>query len=177
MATLLKNNSSVGVYILEDEGGWVAANTPGEADLDNLAVGDTYIYFDSVISLQHKVTSNYESDDRPGFKTWYSGSLSIKSNGGFGARFGYILLSAEVDATTQANFELFYNRNCVTGDGQKYLVRQWASETFRQFPYQSANKNYAKIIMRGYDITEVEDKGKDVQLLNIAMEEVTSRLG
>ena len=182
MATLLKNYSEVGLYILQDFGGWVAANTPGEADLEYglgstaAALGDEFIYFSSVIMLKHQVTCNYDGDTWYGFKTWPTTGKEVVSSVEAGHRKGVIMASVEVDATTQANFELFFNRHITRSDPDKYLVRQWDSETFRQWPIGSANKNYIEVIIRGYDIQEVEDKGKDVQLLNIAMEEVTSRL-
>ena len=177
MATLLKNNSAVGLYILEEENDQLETNnTPGEIDLENLTLGDTYIYFDTVIRFEHKVTANKEGTDFVGFWSWQSaatpGSVSASTGG---ARRGYILATVETTATQQANFEKFFNLNAAVGDGQKFLIRQWASETFREFPYGATNKKYAKVIMRGYDITETEDKGKDCQLLNIAFEEVSTR--
>ena len=57
MVTLLKNSTTTGVYLLIDVGGWVAANTPGEADLDSLVLGTSYMYFDDFLALAESVVT------------------------------------------------------------------------------------------------------------------------
>ncbi len=61
MATLIKNATSYGVYILEADaaGKLLTDNTPGEVDLDAAGwnEGDEYVYFSNLIQLSESGTS------------------------------------------------------------------------------------------------------------------------
>lgn len=180
MVNLLKNNSVQGLYFTEEENGQIANNTPGEIDLDNLTLATMYIYFDTIIRFQHKVTYNREGDDWIGLKTWASGQGTVQASTG-GAKRGVFLITVEADETTAENLErmgiLNVKTGSVSGTGKlKYLVKQTAASAFRQFPNSAgALVNYTAIIIRGSDSTEIADKGKDVLLINIACEEITAR--
>jgi hypothetical protein len=174
MAPLLSANG-IGLYFVEEENGQIAANTPGGIDLGNLTLGDTYIYFDTVLRFEHKLTFNKESDNFIGFWTWGSGNNTVATGTG-GASRGYFMITVECDETTVENLEKLTKLNVVAGDGLKYLVKQTASAVFRQFPNSSAAlKNYAPIVVRGVDAVEIDTSGKDVQIVNIACEEITTR--
>ncbi len=180
MVNLLKNNSTQGLYITEEEDGQIANNTPGEIDLDNLTLATMYIYFDTIIRFEHKLTYNRDGDDWTGFKTWQTAAGTVGSSTG-GAKRGIFLITVEVNETTAENLErmgiLNVKIGSTSGVGKiKYLVKQSASEAFRQFPNSSgALLNYTAIIIRGVDIAELADKGKDILLANLLCEEITTR--
>ena len=174
-ALLLKNNSTQGLYLAQDDAGKIAANTPGDLDLNNLTLGTNYIYFDTVLRFEEKATFNIEGNDFVGFKTWQSGSRAVQASTGRGIRT-FFLISVEVDETTAEYMKTLGKFNVNVGDGQLFLIKQTASEAFEQFPNSSvALKKFAKIIIRGADIVEVAEGGKDVKIINIACEQIDAR--
>lgn len=176
MANKIKNNSTQGLYFSEEQGGAIVANTPGEIDLALLALGDTYIYFDTILRFERKKTYNRE-ENFTGFKTFQNSitSPSIQSNTGSGKR-AFFMVTVECDETTAELLEQFCDRNVVSGDGIKYLIKQTASEAFRQFPNAAfVLKKFAAVIIRGIDVVEIANNGKDVQVVNIACEEINAR--
>ena len=178
MANKIKNNSTQGLYITEDEGGAVAGDTPGEIDLDNLVLGDSYIYFDTILRFEEKATFNDEGLDFFGFKTFSTGTigdLDVQANTGEGMRVFY-MCSVETNETTAENLKLLAAKNVIIGDGIKYLIKQTASEAFETFPNGSAvAKKVTAIIIRGYDIVEIAISGKDVKVINFVCERITER--
>lgn len=175
MVNKIKNNSTQGLYFTEEQGGSIAGNTPGEIDLDSLVLGDTYIYFDTINRFEEKTTYNREGEDFIGFKTWQSGAASVQASTGGGKRT-YFLITVECDETTAEHLKTFGVRNVKAGDGIKYLIKQTASEVFEQFPNSAAAlKKAVAIIIRGHDIAEIGEAGKDVKLINIACEQISSR--
>lgn len=175
MANLIKNNSTQGLYITEEEGGSIAGDTPGEIDLANLVLGDSYIYFDTILRFEEKGTFNREDPDWTGFKTWQSGSLDVQASTGGGMKVFY-MCTVETDETTAENLKLVAALNVVIGDGIKYLVKQTASEAFETFPNGSGvAKKATAIIIRGYNIVEIGNSGKDVKMVNFVCERITAR--
>jgi len=66
--------------------------------------------------------------------------------------------------------------NVKIGGGQLFIVKQTASEAFEQFPNSSSTlKKYAPVIIRGINIIEKADSGKDVKLINMACEQIDAR--
>jgi hypothetical protein len=169
MVPLLKNNSATGVYLLIDVGGWVAANAPGDADLGSLVLGSSYIYFDDFITLE-EYASTPNNDSFTGWKFIQDGTTYLKTKGLTGqAKSNQFLLTVHVTSTQQANFVKFFDTHQSVSTYQLYLVRQWASETFKQFSYNTANKNYAHVCLVGYSLIETNREGKDVQVLKIML--------
>ena len=178
MVNKIKTNSTQGLYITEDEGGAVAADTPGEIDLANLAVGDTYVYFDTILRFEEKATFNDEGLDFFGFKTSSTGStgdLKVQAITGEGMKVFY-MCTVETDETTAENLKLLAAKNVIIGDGIKYLVKQTASEAFETFPNGAGvAKKVTAVIIRGYDIKEIGDKGEDVKIIDFVCERITER--
>lgn len=178
--TLLKNNSTQGLYILEEENGQIANNTPGEIQLTNLTLGTMYVYFDIILRFEHKSTYNKEGDDFTGFKTWQRSPGAVQASTGGGKR-GFFMITVECNETTAENLErmgvLNVKIGSTSGVGKiKYLVKQTASEAFRQFPNSGGTfRKSAAIIIRGVSATEMADSGKDVNVVNIALEEIEAR--
>ena len=180
MVNKIKSNSTQGIYITEDEGGAVAGNTPGEIDLDNLTIGTKYIYFDTLLRFEEKSTYNREGNDWIGYKTWATGQGTVQASTG-GAAKTFFMITVEVDETTAEYVKQMGILNVKTGSTSgvgkiKYLVKQTASEAFEQFPNSAGVlKKMTAIIIRGSDIVEIANSGKDVKLINIALERITVR--
>lgn len=172
MANPIKTNSITGAYILEDETGWVAANTPGNANLDNLTEGTQYLYFDTVRKLDYVLTANRDSEIKIGFtttslgdgkKSWYSHTYENCN----------LFLIALVTSDVAGKCRRFLKTLNRAGTSQKYFVKQKASEVFELYPNAAAVlKKYTRVIVRGIQTIEVDDKGPDAQLAIVGMEEV-----
>jgi hypothetical protein len=174
MVNYIKNNSSQGLYITEDQGSQIGNNTPGNIDLDQLSLGDSYIYFDNIQRFEEKTTYNRE-EAFVGWKTVQDASTKIAATTGGGKR-NWFLISVECNLTTAENFKKLATLNAKISDELKYIVKQYASESFEQFTNESGTlKKWAGIIIRGYDIVEKHDSGYDVKLINIACEQIMSR--
>ena len=176
MATI-KATTTQGLYIIEDIGGKIA--TPGDIDLAGGVLGNTYIYFDTIIRFEHKITFNKEGPDFTGFHTWQQGIAQIAKSTG-GGRRAFFMITVECDETTIENLEKLAILNVAPGDGKKYLVKQTAGSGatgaayFRQFPNAAGTlADITPIIIRGVDSVEVADKGKDVVLTTILCEEIS----
>lgn len=177
MANKIKNNSTQGLYITEEENGQIANDTPGEIDLDNLVLGDSYIYFDIVSRFEEKATFNKEGDDWTGFKTWQrsSSDLSVEASTG-GAMRVFYLCTVETNLAGAQFIKRLSALNVFIGDGIKYIVKQNASESFETFPNDSATLRKATpIIIRGYDIVELGNPASTVKMVNFACERITAR--
>jgi hypothetical protein len=167
MATLLKNNSTTGVYIIIEENGRIAANAPGDIDLDNLVVGTGYMYFDDFGGLLHNGTTP-DTEAMFGWSFSQDGTTDGKIWGMTGgcALITYKLV-VTATATQQQNFEKFFHNHTALRNYQLYLVRQWASTTFKQFSINGTLQNYIPVILVGYTISEIAQQGYDVQNLEI----------
>ena len=175
MVNFIKNNSTQGLYIVEEENGRIAADAPGDIDLANLVLGDTYHYFDTLLRFEEKATFNREEPDWTGFKTSQDGSLKALGITGGGMRVFY-MNTVETNQTEAENIKLLASLNVVIGDGIKYLVKQNASESFETFPNDvPVLKKATPVIIRGYDIVEIGTSGNDVKLVNFVCERITSR--
>lgn len=180
MVNKIKNNSTQGLYIIEDDGTSITANTPGEIDLDLQTLGTQYMYFDTILRFEEKSTYNREGSDWIGFKTWATGEGSSQASTG-GAAKTFYMATVEDDETTAEAMKRMGILNVKTGSAAgagkiKYLVKQTASEAFEQFPNSAGSlRNYTAIIIRGSDIVEIASSGKDVKLINIAIERITAR--
>lgn len=175
-ALLLKNNSTQGIYITADNAGKIAANTPGDLDLDGLTLGTNYIYFDIVLRFEEKATFNREEPDFLGWKTWSSGTTTVQATTG-SAYKNFFLISVEVDETTAEYMKTLAKWNVRRADEQMFLIKQTASEAFEQFPNSAvALKKFCKIIIRGIAIVEMTNSaGKDVKVINLACEQIDAR--
>lgn len=170
MANPIKTNSVQGLYILVDQGGWVAANTPGEADLSALTLGTTYIYFGSLIRLEYVQTSNYENENFRGWRTWPSGEGKMDANTGFHERSTFAFQVEETLTNTEYTefFHKYYNRS-TSWTTRIYLVRQYASESFRQFANNTpALKKYLPIVIRS--VVSVETGNTNKQNITVSGE-------
>lgn len=169
----IKDSSTQGLYFTEEQGGAIAGNTPGEIDLDLLVLGNSYIYFDTLLRFEEKSTFNLETGFT-GYKTWQIDAASgVQATTG-GARKNFFMSTVETDETTAENLKTFVMLNVKIGDGIKYLVKQTASEAFEQFANSVGTLRKAvAIIIRGIDITEVE--GKALKLITIACEQIKQR--
>ena len=175
MVNLLKNSSTQGLYITIDNAGKIVANTPGDLDLDGLSLGTQYVYFDTLARFEEKGTFNREEPDFIGFKSWQTAATTVNASTGGGSK-AVFLITVETDETTGEYVKTLSKLNVKIGGGQLYIVKQTASEAFEQFPNSSSTlKKYVPIIMRGYNIIEKADSGKDVKLINIACEQIDAR--
>lgn len=172
MVNKIKTNSTVGLYILQDQGGWVAANTPGEADLDLLSDGDTYWYGPLVLQFRHMLTFNDEGDSRKGHSTYFATGSGLLGHSTGEADRGMLTVACEVTTANGSKIKKFAKLNNRIGDGQKYLVHQYASETFEEFPNASGTlKKYLPVIVRGVDVIE-QDGRNNTKLATIGLEEL-----
>ena len=169
MVNKIKTNSTTGFYLLIDTGGWVAGNTPGEADLDLLVLGTSYIYFDDFISLEAYATTP-RNDALIGWSFVQDGTTYLKTKAATGqAKFTTLLLTVQATATQQQNFEKFFDAHQAVSQYELYGVRQWAAETFKQFSYNATLYKYIAVVLPGYSVIETIREGKDVQTLKINM--------
>ena len=177
MATAL-STYPISIYIGEEQGGQVAANTPGSIDLDSLTEGTDYILFESILRFEHKLTANWEGEEWMGHKTTGVG-LGVTSETTGTVEKGYFMITVE-GTETKAEYaekllKLKNRGSCATAANRIYLVKQTAASVYRQFPNASGTlKNYCQVILRGVDAVEISDSGKDVQLITLALEEVWS---
>lgn len=170
--TALKNNSATGFYFCIENNGGIAGNTPGEINLGGgtgLVLGAGYMYFDDFISLEHSaVTPN--NGPMIGWSFTQDGTTYLKTKAQTGqAKFSQLLLTVHATATQQQNFDKFFDTHQAVQTYQLYGIRQWASETFRQFSYNATLKKYIAIVLTGYTFIETNREGKDVQTLRIQM--------
>ena len=175
MATLI-SSIPIGIFITKEENGQINNNTPGGIDLDNLTAGDTYIYFTNILRFEHKLSANFEGEDRWGHKTWgIANGVNAHNTGTI--EMGYFMVSCEGTETQAEQAEQFLKKNnrgsLATSTNIRYLVKQTATTVFRQFPNASGTLvNYCPVILRGVSAVENDMSGKDVQLITLAFEEV-----
>lgn len=170
---------TLGVWIVQEEDGQIAANTPGGITYTNLVEGDSYIYLNTILKFDHRLYSSREGED------YYGGwkTIQIDDYGGIEARvYGGIrsifTIMALVTEDIGEKLKHLYKLHVVAGDGNKYLVHQRAATTFEQFPIlnsTSALKRYAEIIIRSMNFTETNDGGKDKKIAIIILEQVIQR--
>jgi len=165
-----------GVWIVEEEDTQIASNTPGGITYTNLVLGDTYIYLDDIITFTHKFISQREGEDILGWKSIQTNSTGkIEGQTGGGLRSSFII-TAMVDEATSEYLKRFFKLHVVAEDGNKYLVHQRATTTFEQFPNSAGVlKKYAEIIIRGIDIKETNDGGKDAKIATLVLEDCHDR--
>ena len=172
MVNKIKTNSTVGLYITEDQGGAIGSNTPGEIDLDSLSEGDTYIFCPIVIQFRHLLTFNDEGDERKGHSVYFANGSGLVGHSTGEADRGMLTVVCEVTTANGSNLKKFGKLNNRIGDGQKYLVHQYAAEVFEEFPNASGTlKKYIPVIVRGVDVTEQAGKF-DSKMAIFALEEL-----
>jgi hypothetical protein len=176
MVNLLKNNSTIGLYITEDNGNKITGDTPEDLDLDLVGtVGVNWIHFENIVRFEEKATANMEGEFT-GWKTWQIDAASGTAASTGGARRVFFMITVECNETTAENFKKFFTLNVKIGDTLKYLIKQTASSSFEQFSNNVASMHpWAAVIIRGYDIVEMANSGKDLKLINIACEEILTR--
>ena len=176
MVDKIKTHSEIGLYITEDQGGAVAANTPGEIDLDLVGtIGNEWIHFSNIQRFEEKATFNKETDF-VGIKTWQTSEFGGVQASTGGARRLFFMITVETDETTAEYMKTFGMLNVKIGDTLKYLVKQTAAESFEQFSnLAGVSKKVSSVIVRGYNIVEIAQSGKDVKIINIALEHIDAR--
>jgi hypothetical protein len=180
MVNLLKNNSSQGLYFTNDFGGKILAGTPEDLDLDSLTENTHWIYFDKIIRFEHKTTYNNENEFFRGFSTWNEDQCKVAANTG-GHRKSVFFITVECDEDKVEYLERFgtYEVKLLSDTGRTnglYMIKQTASTAFRKFPNNAGTLNeFCEIIIRGIDIVELAESGKDMQMCNIAVEEIWDR--
>jgi hypothetical protein len=169
-------DTTTGVYILQDNGGWVAANTPNTAVLGGagLTLGSGYIYFDDFNELVNAKSSPTDAD----FIGWdiaqRTGTNTQKSQAFCGeAILQTIMLSVVLDSTSAQSLETFYDYVNDKDSAQYYLVRQWGSTTFRQFSYAQTLYKYLPVIITDVMVSETNTGGKFVMSGQISMKVAT----
>ena len=176
--TALSANSTTGVYLLIDNNGWVAANLPGQCNLggdSGLVLASGYIYFDNFLSLSISA-STPRNDSFTGWNLIQNGETTLAKGQGNAGVLRTIMLSVLVDSTTQANWSKFFDVHQANTEYQAYLVRQWASTTFRQWDLNETLKSYTPILPVGFQNAETNKEGKDVQTLIISLLAATRSL-
>jgi hypothetical protein len=178
MVNYIKNNSTQGIYITVESGANIANNTPGNIDLDLLTLGTHYIYLDSVMRLEHRLSFTSEGGTD---STWVGHNISAQTPGKATswtgqADKGNLIIMAEVDTITGYWIKRFAKQNNRTshdkGAGQKYLVHQYASEVFEEFPSNGlASKKYVPVLISGCFVIEMEGI-KDRKQASIGMWEM-----
>ena len=172
MVNKIKNNSTVGFYITEEQGGSIAGNNPGEIDLDLLSEGNTYIFCPIVIQFRHSLTFNDEGNSRKGHSVYFASGSGLVGKSTGEADKGLLLVTCEVTTANGSLLKKFSKLNNRIGDGIKYLVHQYATTTFEQFPNASGTlKSYLPVIVRGIDVTE-QAGVFDSKMAVFALEEV-----
>lgn len=172
MVNKIKTNSTVGLYITEDQGGAKAANTPGEIDLDLLTEGDKYVFCPIVLQFKHALTFNDEGDSRKGHSVYFATGAGKMGHSTGTADKGLLMVVCEVTNANGAKLKTFSKLNNRIGDAEKLLVHQYAAETFEEFPNAAGTlKKYLPVIVRGIDITEQGGKN-DSKMAIFALEEV-----
>jgi hypothetical protein len=169
MVNLISSNSSTGVYLVIEENNQISGNTPNGIDLDNLTLATGYMYFDKFLSLVLTGSTPY-NDNFTGWDFGQSSNPKLKTTGGTGAgKLVMATLTVHVDATEQQNFLKFWETHISASAYQLYLLRQWASTTFKQFPYNGTLYKYLAVCPVGFTLTEANQQGKDTQTLVITM--------
>jgi len=161
MVTLIANEMpAVGIYIMENTDGWVAGNNPGLANLENLSLGNTYIYLQTVTRFDHVIsavtTGSYTNHQLSPTAIGRSGHFTNENE------IGTFTIVAEVTNTVAEKCEEFVKLNNRTGDGQKYLVLRYGATDYRQFPYYDGitMKKYIPVITSGVTTTFMGEKDR-----------------
>lgn len=178
MATPL-SGAGIGIFLVEEEDGQIAANTPGGIELENLVLGDSYFYFDSFLTFEHALNFGGQSDNMPGHSLSKTGSGLTGHTTGEGDLGGFTI-TATLDESNAELLEQFCKLNNRTLDNAKYLVRQTASNTFRTFSTPSGNPaKYVPVIVLTCKINEVMEKNNDYLLATLLLAETwrTTLLG
>ncbi len=170
--TALKLWSTTGFYLCIENNAGIAGNTPGEINIGGgtgLVLGSGYIYFDDFISLE-EIATTPKNDAMVGWSFIQDATTHLRVKGQTGqAKFATLILTVHATATQQQNFGKFFDAHQARSTYQLYGIRQWASETFKQFSYNATLYKYIAVILTGYTIIETNREGKDVQTLKVAM--------
>ena len=166
---LLKDNGQ-GIYITDDLAAKIVSNTPGDLTLGTL--GTDYIYLDEIVLFKRSLNLGNQSDNMPGHQINKIGAGKTGHNTGEGDLGGFII-NATGNETLAENTEKFSKRQNRTGAEAIYLIRQTASDVFRNFSNDAfALKKYCPVIIFTMESTEVHEKGFDNLLINIMCGEV-----
>ena len=159
MVNLIKNQTpAIGIWIVEDlpVGELVTDNTPGNIDLDQMALGTNYIHIETAIRIEHVVSTTTKSDD---FKGHVLSNTGVGKTGHWTgqADSGNFIIVGEVDNATAALIKKFVKLNNRTNSPQKYILNQYASETFEEFPNDVGTlRKYCPILTSGVSVVELE---------------------
>lgn len=152
MVSLLKNTTTHGLYIIEEQGGSIAANTPGEIDLDSLTEGTDYIYIEDITSYGKALGFMKKGDNQYGWEVIGLGAGKTQKLT-YGDDERLIQFTFECTEAQKELIEPFGVKNNSFIDAQKYLVWQHGATDFEQYPNATGtNKNYAPVIVLGCEI-------------------------
>lgn len=169
MATLISSYTTPNTWLVIEENGQIAANTPGGIDLDNLVLGTSYFRIDKFASLVHEAITA----SRDKFRGWtFSPDVTtvLKTKGYTGGNvYKTYTIMGILDSTQQGNFEDFFEYHQANAASQLYLVRQWAATTFKHFSYNSTQYNYAAVCPIRYRLVETNRGGKYNQELELLL--------
>ena len=161
MTTLISAETPpVGIYILENDAtNWVGNNNPGLCDLDNLSLGDTYIYFQTLIRIDLMLNTGGAGD-------FVGHRFSSVAAGKTGHISGYddvenLIVITEVTATEEEKARAFIKLNNRAGDGQKYLIQRHGTSDWRQFPNENGVlKKYVPVYTTGCTVIDTGEKDR-----------------
>lgn len=171
MVNQIKNTTLYGIFILEDQGGWVASNLPGDADLDQLTEGTQYIFIEDVKRFtrpgNYKWQTNYLGDGKK--RMWTHGDRDLL--------WQIEALVSEDNSGDDSGVELiekFCNIYCKASFTQKYLVFRKSSTDYKQFPNAAGTlMNYCPVMIMTTQPTFLAEE-KDWTLIIGCMEAWTS---
>lgn len=134
-------------------------NNPGLCDLDNLSLGDTYIYFETLIRIDLILNTGGSGDFlghrfssvAPGKTGHITGNDDLEN----------CVLIAETTATTEEKARAFVKLNNRDGDGQKYLIQRYGTSDWRQFPNElGVLKKYIPIYTTACSVVDTGEKDR-----------------
>jgi hypothetical protein len=117
---------------MEDEGGWVAANNPGNCTYTNLTEGDTYLYLETIIRCDHAINTMGGGDFvGHGFTPVGTGKTGHATGT---EEMETITVIAEVTNDIAEKAEHFVKFNNRDSDGQKYLCLRFGASDWKKWP-------------------------------------------
>ena len=128
-------------------------------DLDNLTLGDTYIYLETVIRLDVMINTGGAGD-------FLGHRFSAVAAGKTGHVSGYddienYVLVAETTATIEEKTRAFVKLNNRQSDGLKYLIQRYGASDWRQFPNDAGVlKKYVPIYTTGCTVVDTGEKDR-----------------
>ena len=134
-------------------------NNPGLCDLDNLSLGDTYIFFQTLIRIDVILNTGGSGD----FLGHRFSSVAAGKTGHITGQddLENVVLIVEVTADTEEKARAFVKLNNRSGDGQKYLIQRYGTSDWRQFPNEvGVLKKYIPIYTTACTVVDTGEKDR-----------------